>query len=143
MTTLRQSYFTLSPQVLAGFRQAKQALEQSPLGLELIELVYLRVSQINGCSYCLDMHSKALRQRDVPQAKLDVLAGWHSNGLFSEKERAALQWAESLTALPTSHAADADYTPLLAHFSDQEISDLTFAISLMNAFNRLGVGMRQ
>ncbi|MBV8046163.1 MAG: carboxymuconolactone decarboxylase family protein [Paludibacterium sp.] len=143
MSTLRQAYFTLSPDALAGLVQTKQALAQSPLGAALIELVYLRVSQINGCSYCLEMHNAALRGRDVPQAKLDALAGWHASQRFSERERAALQWAESLTLLPVSHAADADYTPLTAHFSAKEISDLTFAIALMNAFNRMAVGMRQ
>ncbi|WP_215780691.1 carboxymuconolactone decarboxylase family protein [Paludibacterium sp. B53371] len=143
MSTLRQPYYTLSPEAFAGLRQTKAALENSPLGAELIELVYLRISQINGCSYCLEMHSKALRQREVPQPKLDALAGWQASSRFSERERVALQWAESLTALPDRQAADQDYQPLLAHFSAREISDLTFAVALMNAFNRLAVGMRQ
>ncbi|WP_174873261.1 carboxymuconolactone decarboxylase family protein [Vogesella oryzae] len=143
MSTLRLPYYQLSATALAGLRQCKQALEASPLGLPLIELVYLRISQINGCSYCLTMHADALRSRGETQQRLDALAGWHASALFSLRERAALQWAEALTALPDNHAADADYQPLATHFSAQEVSDLTFAVALMNAFNRLAVGMRQ
>ena len=143
MSTLRLPYYQLSADALAGLRQCKQALEHSPLGLQLIELVYLRISQRNGCSYCLGLHAGALRERGESQQRLDALAGWHASKLFTPRERAALQWAESLTELPTSHAPDADYLPLTAHFDEREISDLTFAIALMHAFNRLAVGMRQ
>lgn len=143
MSTLRLPYYQLSANALSGLRQCKQALEDSPLELPLIELVYLRISQINGCSYCLGLHADALRDRGESQQRLDALAGWHASSLFSPRERAALQWAEALTALPDNHAADADYQPLTAHFSAQEVSDLTCAIALMNAFNRLAVGMRQ
>lgn len=142
MTTLRQPYYDLSPDVYKGFLQASQALERSTLEKPLLELVYLRVSQINGCAFCLDMHSKALRQSGVDQRKLDALAGWHISAHFSDAEKAALAWAESLTHISTSRAGDEVYQPLLAHFSAGEISDLTFAISLMNAFNRLAVSMR-
>lgn len=143
MSSLRLPYQQLSAAALAGLRQCKQALADSPLGLPLLELVYLRISQLNGCSYCLGLHASALRERGEPQARLDALAGWHASSLFSPRERAALQWAEALTALPDTHAADADYQPLAAHFSAQEVSDLSCAIALMNAFNRLAVAMRQ
>lgn len=143
MSNLRLPYYQLSADALTGLRQCKQVLEHSPLGLQLIELVYLRISQLNGCSYCLGLHAAALRERGESQQRLDALAGWHASSLFSPRERAALQWAESLTNLPVSHAADADYLPLAEHFSAQETSDLTFTVALMNAFNRLAVGMRQ
>lgn len=142
MTTLRQPYYELSPDVYKGFLQASQALERCALEKSLLELVYLRVSQINGCAFCLDMHSKALRKAGVDQRKLDALAGWRISAHFSEQEQVALAWAESLTHISTTHAGDDVYQPLLAHFSAVEISDLTFAISLMNAFNRLAVSMR-
>lgn len=103
----------------------------------------MRVSQINGCAYCLDMHSKALRKADYPQSKLDQLAGWHVSHAYSQQERAALAWAESLTLIAATGAPDSDYEPLKAQFSDVEISELTFAMGLMNAFNRLAVGMQQ
>ncbi|MCS2147197.1 carboxymuconolactone decarboxylase family protein [Scandinavium goeteborgense] len=142
MTTLRQPYYELSPEVYAAFVQASKALERSELDLSLIELVYLRVSQINGCAFCLEMHSKALRKQGVEQVKLDALAGWRVSQQFSDRERAALAWAEDVTDIARTRAEDAVYEPLLAYFSAKEISELTFAISLMNAFNRLAVSMR-
>lgn len=142
MTTLRQPYYELSPQVYAALGQAKKALEHSELDLSVIELVYLRISQINGCAFCLEMHSKALRKRGVEQVKLDALAGWRVSHHFSDRERAALAWAEDVTDIARNRAEDDVYEPLLAYFSATEISDLTFAISLMNAFNRLAVSMR-
>ena len=142
MNQLRQPFSELSPEVYNALVQAKIALEKSELDGALIEMVYLRVSQINGCAFCLEMHSKALRKSGVAQAKLDALAGWRVSHHFSEQERAALAWAESVTQIATTHAEDDVYLPLLDHFSAKEISDLTFAISLMNCFNRLAVGMR-
>lgn len=87
MTTLRQPYYELSPAVYNALVQAKTALENSTLDTTLMELVYLRVSQINGCAFCLEMHSKALRKSGVPQHKLDALAGWRVSHHFDERER--------------------------------------------------------
>lgn len=142
MTALRQPYSELSPAVYAGLVQASIALEKSTLERPLLELLYLRVSQINGCAFCLEMHSNALRKAGVEQTRLDALAGWRVSDRFSDAERAALAWAEDLTHIAGTHAEDDVYQPLLAHFSAEQISDMTFAISLMNAFNRLAVGMR-
>ncbi|HKM98521.1 MAG TPA: carboxymuconolactone decarboxylase family protein [Buttiauxella sp.] len=142
MTELRQPYFDLSPAVFKPMLQALKGLESSSLGSTMIELVFLRVSQINGCAYCLEMHSKALRKDGVDQTKLDALAGWKVSHHFSDKERAALAWAEAITLITEGGAEDAVYQPLLQFFTAQEISDLTFTASLMNAFNRLAVSMR-
>jgi len=142
MTTLRQPYYELSPAVYNALVQAKTALENSTLETTLMELVYLRVSQINGCAFCLEMHSKALRKSGVPQNKLDALAGWRVSHHFDDRERAALEWAESVTDIARTHAEDDVYQPLLKYFSAAESSDLTFAIGLMNCFNRLAVSMR-
>ncbi|MBH1964109.1 MAG: carboxymuconolactone decarboxylase family protein [Comamonadaceae bacterium] len=143
MSTLRLPYQTLSSDAYQGLGLTKKALDKSSLGKQLIELVYLRVSQINGCAFCLEMHAAALRAGGVPNAKLDSLAGWRVSALFNERERAALAWTESLVAVATTHAPDEDFEPLKAHFSDAEISDLSFAVALMSAFNRLAIGMRQ
>ena len=140
---LRLPYFDLSPDALAGLLAVGACLEKSSLGRELIELIYLRVSQINGCAFCLKKHSKALRDSGVSQDKLDILAGWHASHLYSERERSALAWAESITAINTTHAPDDLFEALNGHFSAKEISDLTFAIANMNALNRLAIGMRQ
>jgi AhpD family alkylhydroperoxidase len=143
MSTLRLPYATLSPEAYQGLGATKKALLKSSLGKQLIELVYLRVSQINGCAYCLEMHAAALRTGGMPDAKLDSLAGWRVSPHFSDRERAALSWTESLVDVAHTHAPDADFDPLKAHFTDAEIADLSFAIALMSAFNRLAIGMRQ
>lgn len=142
MTTLRQPYYELSPEVYNALVQAKKALENSALDTTLTELIYLRISQINGCAFCLEMHSKALRKAGVEQSKLDALAGWRVSQHFSQQEQAALAWAESVTDIARTHAEDDVYLPLLEVFTAREISDLTYAIGLMNCFNRLAVSMR-
>lgn len=141
MSQLRLPFASLSPAAYQGLLATNNALAASSLGLPLIELVYLRISQINGCAFCLGKHSQTLRDSEVAQAKLDCLAGWRISGLFNERERAALAWAETLTHVSEKGAPDALYEPLKAHFSDVEISDLTLAVALMNAFNRLAIGM--
>ncbi|MEJ8320263.1 carboxymuconolactone decarboxylase family protein [Pseudomonas oryzihabitans] len=142
MSQLRLPFSTLSPAAYQGLIATGQALAQSALGLKLVELIYLRISQINGCAFCLGKHAETLRGQGVSQAKLDRLAGWRISELFDARERAALEWAETLTAVAEKGAPDAAYEPLKAQFSDAEIADLTFAVALMNAFNRLAVGMR-
>ncbi|VVD78445.1 alkylhydroperoxidase [Pandoraea capi] len=143
MSTLRLSYYTLSSEAYQGFAATKKALEKSTLGKALIELVYLRTSQINGCSFCLEMHAKALRKDGMPDHKIDSLAGWRVSSHYSARERAALEWTESVVAIDQTHAPDEAFDPLREHFNDTEIADLTFAIALMSAFNRLAIGMRQ
>ncbi|GAB3054488.1 carboxymuconolactone decarboxylase family protein [Stenotrophomonas tumulicola] len=139
----RLPYHTLAREAYQGLGATKKALEKSSLGKQLIELVWLRMSQINGCAFCLEMHAAALRADGVPDAKLDGLAGWRVAEHFTERERVALAWTESLTHVDKTHAPDEDFDPLKSYFSDVEIADLTFAIALMSAFNRLAVGMRQ
>lgn len=97
MSQLRLPFASLSPEAYQGLLATNNALAASSLGLPLIELVYLRISQINGCAFCLGKHSQTLRDSEVAQAKLDCLAGWRISGLFNERERAALAWAETLT----------------------------------------------
>ncbi|MBI0025348.1 carboxymuconolactone decarboxylase family protein [Bartonella sp. M0187] len=143
MKNLRLKYFDLSPELMSGFRAVKVALEKSVVEQKLIELVYLRVSQINGCAYCLNLHTNSLLKAGETQRRISEVAGWRVSDQFSEKERAALNWAEQLTNISTSHADDESYEALKKVFSDKEISDLTFAISLMNGMNRLAISMRQ
>ncbi|MCX4027553.1 carboxymuconolactone decarboxylase family protein [Endozoicomonas sp. SM1973] len=140
---MRLPYYELSSKALGNFRQVKDCLADSSLGLPLIELVYLRVSQINGCSFCLKMHAQSLRKAGETDDRIDSLAGWQVSDLYTPKERAALTWAEAVTHIESSYANDEFYEPLKEHFSDQEISDLTFSVSLMNALNRLAISMRQ
>ncbi|MBU5414914.1 carboxymuconolactone decarboxylase family protein [Serratia ureilytica] len=139
----RLNYAELAPAPYKNMVSALMALEKGALDKATIELMFMRVSQINGCAYCLDMHGKALRESGFSHAKLDTLAGWRVSHEFSERERAALEWAESVTLIAATGAPDSAFEALKAYFSDTEIADLTFAISIMNAFNRLAVSMRQ
>ena len=142
MIKQRLKYSELSPAPYKGMVTALMALEKGALDKATIELMFMRVSQINGCAYCLDMHGKALRESGVDNAKLDQLAGWRVSHAFSDRERSALEWADSVTLIAATGAPDSAFEALQTHFSEAEIADLTFAISIMNAFNRLAVSMR-
>jgi AhpD family alkylhydroperoxidase len=116
---------------------------QSGLPGALVDLVYLRVSQINGCAFCIDMHSRDLIKGGIAIEKLVLVPAWREGGkLFDDKERAALAWAESVTNVSTTGVPDADYQAAAAQFSETELSDLTIAIGLMNAYNRMAISFR-
>jgi AhpD family alkylhydroperoxidase len=117
-------------------------LQNSDLPKELIYLVYLRVSQING-AYCVDMHSRDLLKSGLAVDKLVLVSAWrHAGEVFNTRERVALAWAETVTRVAETGVPDVDYEAAAAEFSDKELSDLTYAIGLMNVFNRLGVTFR-
>lgn len=153
MTQQRLSYQTLSPEAYRGFIATKQALDRcsldrSSLGhcaldQSLLELVYLRLSQMNGCAFCLAMHAASLRAAGVDEAKLDCLAGWRVSERFDGREKAALGWTESMADIQKDQASDEAFARLQAHFTDAEISDLSCAVALMSALNRLAIAMRQ
>jgi AhpD family alkylhydroperoxidase len=111
---------------------------------ELIDLVYLRVSQLNGCAYCLDAHSRDLLKQGVSLEKIMLLAAWREAlPLFTARESAALAWTEVVTQVAHTQVPDADYAEAAAMFSEKEIADLTLAISLMNALNRVAISFRK
>lgn len=139
----RIDYAKASPDGYKAFGGAYVAVQKGSLPKELIDLVYLRVSQINGCAYCIDMHSRDLLKAGLPVDKLVLVAVWPDAGtLFSIRERAALAWAESVTLISETGAPDEAYAAAAAAFNDQELADLTYAIGLMNAFNRFGIAFR-
>ena len=115
----------------------------SSIDAKLRALVELRVSQINGCVYCVHLHLKEARDEGEDQNRLDAVCVWHESNLFTEAERAAFAWAEALTNVSQTHAPDADYNALKDHYTDQQIVDLTFIISTMNMWNRMSVAMRR
>jgi AhpD family alkylhydroperoxidase len=118
-------------------------LEESSVEAGLRRLVFLRVSQINGCTYFVDLHAhEALRDGEKPQ-RVHCLSVWHETSLFSAKERAALAYAECVTQVSGTHVSDTDYTKVAQHFSEQELVDLTLAISVMNAWNRIAISFRR
>ncbi|VVE18479.1 alkylhydroperoxidase [Pandoraea iniqua] len=116
---------------------------QSSLPPELVELVYLRVSQINNCAFCLDMHTRDLLKKGMKVEKLALVQAWREGGnLFDARERAALSWAESVTLVAQTGVPDAQYAEAREVFNERELVDLTLAISLMNAYNRMAISFR-
>src|ERR1700710_1164753 len=139
----RLDYAKVSPEGFRAFGGVYVSIQKSGLAKQLVDLVYLRVSQINGCAYCIDMHSRDLLKSGIAVDKLVLVPVWHEAGkVFSSRERAALAWAETVTRVAETGIPDADYEAAAAEFSDKELADLTYAIGLMNAFNRLGVSFR-
>ena len=135
----RIDYAKASPEGFKAFGGVYVSLQKSGLPQELVDLVYLRVSQINGCAYCIDMHSRDLLKSGMAVDKLVLVPVWRDAGdVFSTRERVALAWAETVTRVAETGVPDADYEAAAAEFSDKELADLTYAIGLMNAFNRFG-----
>jgi AhpD family alkylhydroperoxidase len=139
----RIDYTKASPEGYKAFGGVYVTLQKTGLPKQLVDLVYLRVSQINGCAFCIDMHSRDLLKDSLPVEKLVLVPVWRdAGGVFSDRERSALAWAESVTCVSESGIPDDDYQAASAAFSDRELADLTYAIGLMNAFNRFGVAFR-
>ncbi|UPK24117.1 carboxymuconolactone decarboxylase family protein [Bradyrhizobium sp. 195] len=116
---------------------------QSGLSATLVTLAYLRISQINNCAYCLDMHTRDLLKSGVKIEKLALVQAWAEAGdLFDERERAALAWAETVTRVAETGVPDEAYQAARAVFGERELVDLTIAISLMNAYNRMSISFR-
>lgn len=117
----------------------KTHLDQSPIGIQLVELLSFRVSQINGCAVCLDMHAKELLNKGESAQRLFLLNAWRETTHFSEKERAALDWAEALTRLEGSLVPDSIYEKVATHFTETELMDLTLAVAFINTANRFNI----
>ncbi|MGY8525419.1 carboxymuconolactone decarboxylase family protein [Paracidovorax citrulli] len=143
MNAPRLPWTTLAPVQYKSLSGVSQALASSSLGGALIELVQARVSQINGCAFCIDMHVRELRKAGESWQRLSLLAAWSEAGdLFTARERAALTWAETMTRLPDNHIdRGPDFEALRAHFTEQEIVELTWTVAAINAWNRMAVGM--
>jgi AhpD family alkylhydroperoxidase len=139
----RIEYAKASPAGYKAFGGVHVYLQNCGLPKELIDLVYLRVSQINGCAYCIDMHSRDLLKLGGTVDKLVLVPVWHEAGeVFSARERAAFAWAETVTRVAETGIPDAEYEAAAAVFNDKELADLTYAIGLMNAYNRFSIGFR-
>ncbi|WP_348550508.1 carboxymuconolactone decarboxylase family protein [Acidithiobacillus sp.] len=136
------SFTKAAPEVYAALSAIGKAVADSGLEKSLTELIKVRVSQMNGCAFCIQYHLNAARQIGLEAVKLDLVAGWRDAGIFSAREQAALAWAECLTALATQGAPDAVYETLRSQFTETEVTFLTVAIGAINFWNRLGVGLR-
>ncbi|MBQ9353615.1 carboxymuconolactone decarboxylase family protein [Phyllobacterium sp.] len=131
------SYAIMKPMLDMEDAVVKSGLEHS-----LIELVKMRASQINGCAYCLDMHSKDAIKHGETVQRLVLLDAWRESPLYSDRERAALGWTEALTLVAQTHADDSDFEPLKTQFTEEEIVKLTMLIVTINAWNRISIGFR-
>ena len=141
--TKRLDYNRIAPKGIQALSSVYSYVMQSSLPPVLIELVFLRVSQINNCAYCLDMHTRDLMKKGQAVEKLALLQAWEEAGsLFDERERAALAWAETVTRVAETGVPDAAYEAARAVFDEREMVDLTLAIGLMNTYNRMAISFR-
>jgi AhpD family alkylhydroperoxidase len=138
----RLNAYTAAPRGLAALRAVEQYVENSGLDPKLIVLVKVRVSQINGCAYCLHMHTEHAHKLGESDMRLHLLDAWRESHLYSPRERAALAWAESLTKIAATHAPDDVYEEARSQFSEKELADLSIGIAMINAWNRLSIGTR-
>jgi AhpD family alkylhydroperoxidase len=133
-------YRTAAPKAVEALTSVGKYLHAEKFDPKLKALVDLRVSQINGCAFCLNMHTQEARALGEAQQRLDCLSAWRETTFYTEREQAALAWAESLTLISETHAPEEIRDAARKHFSDQELVDLTMVIVNMNAWNRIAIG---
>lgn len=133
------NFSELSSDLFKKLYDLGMATKASPLGATILDLVNIRVSQINGCAFCLDMHSKQAKMHGERELRLYHVAIWRESPLFSEKEKACLEWSEAVTLLGPKGISDEVFQSVSKHLTEKEISDLTYAIGVINFFNRLNV----
>jgi len=139
----RINYHATSPAGMKALNAVYGYVRQSGLPSRLVDLVFLRVSQINGCAYCIDIHSRDLLKGGMPVEQLILVAAWHESGsVFNDQERAALTWAEAVTRLGERGVPDSAFEGASALFGEKQLVDLTIAISLMSAYNRMAISFR-
>ena len=131
-----------SPDALKAMLGLETYLAKSSIEHPLLALVKMRASQVNGCAYCLDMHSKDARAEGETEQRLYLLDAWRETDFYTPRERAALAWTEALTLIADTHAPDDVFEEVRAQFSDREIADLTLAIAAINGWNRLSIAFR-
>ena len=140
--TQRLDYGKVAPDGLKAMLGLEAYARNSGLEHSLLELVKTRVSQINGCAYCLDMHTKDARAAGETEQRLYLLPAWRETGLYTPRERAALAWAEAVTRLTDQHVPDAVYDEARRHFDEKALVDLTLAVIAINGWNRLSIAFQ-
>ena len=131
-----------APEAMKAMRGLETYLAKCSIEKPLVELVKMRASQVNGCAYCLDMHSKDARAAGETEQRLYLLDAWREAPFYSPRERAALAWTEALTLVAQTHAPDDVYEEARRQFSEKELADLTLAIVTINGWNRIAIGLR-
>ena len=138
----RFNYVKVAPGAFRAMLGLGQYLHECGLEESLINLIYLRASEINGCAYCLDMHWKDLRASGESEQRLYGLNAWRESPFYTNRERAALEWTEAVTQITHGHVPDEVYEEVHRHFNDKELSDLTLAVVSINGWNRLNIAAR-
>lgn len=139
---MRLNYWELSPAVPGKFMEASGLIHQSGLEPSLLHLVDARASQVNGCAFCLDMHTREAREDGETEERLYALSVWEESPLFTERERAALAYTEAVTLVSADRVPDAVWERVRPHFNDEELATLTYAIAMINAWNRLAIAFK-
>jgi AhpD family alkylhydroperoxidase len=138
----RIDYQQADPKALKGMMEIEKYMANSSLERSLYELVKMRASQINGCAFCIDMHSKDARAAGETEQRLYSLDAWRETPFYSERERAALEWTEAVTLISENHVSDELYNRVREHFDEQEIVTLSMAVVAINSWNRLAIPFR-
>jgi AhpD family alkylhydroperoxidase len=138
----RLNAFQAAPDLMKAVLALSEASKASSIETGIKELVKIRASQINGCAFCLEMHTREARALGESEERLHLIAGWRESPLYNARERAALAWTEALTLIADTHAPDDVYDAARQQFSDQELTELTVAIGLINLWNRIQVSFR-
>jgi AhpD family alkylhydroperoxidase len=139
----RLDFYKASPTGTRAMMALEKAVSECGLEKPLMELVRLRASQINGCAFCVDMHTTDARKGGETERRLASVVVWREAPFFSERERAALEWTEALTLVAQTHVPDAVWDAVRPHFTDQELADLTMLVVAINGWNRISVGFRK
>lgn len=138
----RLSYAEVAPDAIRPLLTLSAYVKHSGLDQKLLELVKIRSSQMNGCAYCLDMHTKDARKIGETEQRIYALSAWRETPFFTDQERAGLEWTEAVTAVGQSHVPDEIYELARKHFSEKELVDLTIAIVVINGWNRIAIAFR-
>ncbi len=138
----RMNFYQAAPETVNALMALENQVASSGLEQSLIELVKTRASQINGCAYCINMHTQDARKHGETEQRLYLLNAWREAPVYSERERAALAWTDAVTLISETHAPDDVYQEVRAHFSEAETVNLTMLIATINAWNRLAISFR-
>ena len=138
----RMNFYQAAPDTIKALNALETHIQSTGLEKSLIELVKIRASEINGCAFCINMHTEDARKRGETEQRIYLLNAWRESPLYSDRERAALAWTESVTLISATHAPDEVYEQVRAQFSEEETVNLTMLIATINAWNRLAIAFR-
>ena len=143
LTNPRINYGEVDPSAIQSMLPLQGYVDHSSIPRKILELVRMRASQINGCAYCLDMHSKDARAQGEVEQRIYLLSAWRESPCYTDRERAALEWTEAVTLVAKTHVPDKIYERVRKYFTEKELIELTMAIIAINGWNRLSVSMRR